>query len=401
MNKTKFLTSLSALAAVFVFNGNALAVTSASPSCNPNEYKLDYSKVPSSEWVSSCGSQTTQVDCTYGATGVAADDLCTAQVKCAQRDGYELLSWDVYKSATISDANRLTNVAPGAVIGNTSLATVSNEGTLYLMPNYETLNYLVTFDCDASENIVEGGVDQGDITISGSDTINLKNYCGVPGYYISNVSIKRDGSAVQGNVSGRTVYDPETGVFNPSAIGLTSSELKAGGPFVVEVAYRPMSFEVPLYRDTTKLGDFIYTNRVSLTASPTWNYLASGSSSTVDASSGVSITARSGYTLRAATKTKLSDVSTTQSTSIASNIWLPIASDSTSAVPKFAALPVPNVDGSNVVTSEDYFPEGVYTAWAKNCDTNIESATCELAITPATGVVTYTNACKPGFNTLQ
>ena len=400
MNRTKFLTSLSALAAVFAFNGNAMAVTSASPSCSPNEYKLDYSKVPSSDWVSSCGSQTTQVDCTYGATGVAADDLCKAQVKCAQQQGKELLSWDVYKSATISETNRLTNVAPGAVIGNTSLANVSDGGTLYLMPNYETLNYLVRFDCDASENIVEGGVDQGDITISGSDTINLKTYCGVPGYYISNVVIKRDGSTIQGNVSGRTVYDPETGVFNPSAIGLTSSELKAGGPFLVEVAYSPMSFEVPLYRDTTKLGDFIYTNRASLTDSPVWQYKANGGTA-VNASSGVSIAVRNGYTLRAATKTKLTDVSTTQSESIASNIWVPIASGSTSTAPKFAALPVPNNGGSNVVTSGDYFPSGVYTAWAKNCDTNIESATCELAITPSTGVVTYTNACKPGFNTLK
>lgn len=398
MNRTKFLTSLSALAAVFVFNGNALAATtSASPSCNPNEYKLDYSKVPSSDWVSDCGSQTTQVDCTYGATGVAADDLCTAQVKCAQQEGKELLSWDVYKGTNISEANFLTNVGVGAVIGNPALATVSNGSTLYLMPNYETLNYTFQFDCDASENVVEGGVSQANVIISGSDTINLKNYCGVPGYSLG-IVVKRDGSVLSSN---SLVYNEETGVFKPSALGLTSSELKSGGNFVVEVSYVPNSYKIPLYRDTTKLGDFIYTNRVSLTASPTWNYLASGSSSTVDASSGVSITARSGYTLRAATETKLSDVSTTQSTSIASNIWLPIASASTSAAPKFAALSVPNVDGSNVVTSEDYFPEAVYTAWAKNCDTNIESATCELAITPATGVVTYTNACKPGFNTLQ
>lgn len=372
MNKTKILTSLSALAAVFVFNVGAFAGT-ATPTCDPNDYSIDFSKDTSisSEWQSSCGAQPYVLDCQYGANG--ATKCVLPAESCVKREGFTLRAWDIYDTTDISGTADET-VSAGAVVPNAFLAEYGDETTFYAKANFTAHVFTLEFNCTASGNVVASAVTGTAESISGSDSVNLNTKCQVPGY-TTTWDITRDGSAITSGA----VTD---GVFTPAKLGLKPSDIASGGSFVARATYVPKTYNVTIKGNGGTDLVLKYTNPTSKTANPVWKN--SGGTAVTTAS----LEARTGYTLRAVTGIAVADVSADATTSIASNIKVAIASSGSSTT---AALP-----DLGVITEAQTWN----AAWAKSC-VESESATCSLAITPATGAVTYTNACKDGFNTLK
>ena len=372
MNKTKILTSLSALAAVFVFNVGAFAGT-ATPTCDPNDYSIDFSKDASisSEWQTSCGAQPYVLNCQYGATG--ATECVLPAASCVKREGFTLKAWDIYDTTDISGTADET-VSAGAVVPNAFLGEYGDETKFYAKANFTAHVFALQFDCAASGNVAASAVTGAAESISGNDSVDLNTKCQVPGYTTTWV-LKRDGSTVTG--AGLT-----DGVFTPAKLGLTPSQIASGGPFIAMASYSPKTYNITIKGNGGTDLALKYTNPVSKTDKPVWKN--SGGTTVTTAT----VATRTGYTLRAVTGTAVSDVAKDASTSIASNIKVAIASSGSSNT-----APLPDL---GVITTAQTWN----AAWAKSC-VDSESATCSLAITPATGVVTYTNACKDGFNTLK
>lgn len=369
MNKTKILTSLSALAAVFVFNVDAFAGT-ATPTCDPNDYSFDFSKdtTISSEWQTSCGAQPYVLNCQYGATGATQCVLPAAS--CVQREGFTLKAWDIYANADIS-GTALETVSAGAVVPNSFLGEYADDYKFYAKANFDAHVFSLKFICTASGNVAETAVTESDVSITGDESVDLKTKCQVPGYTVTWV-VKRGGAAV----STGAITD---GVFTPAKLNLSPSDLLADATFVATATYTPKTYNVTIKGNGGTDFALKYTNPVSKTEDPVWKK-SDGTTVTT-----ATLAARTGYKLRAVTGTVVADVSQDATTSIASNIKVPIASSGSSST---ATLP-----DLGVITSAQTWN----AAWAKSC-VDSESATCTLAITPTTGVVRYTNACKAGFH---
>lgn len=370
MNKSRILTSLLALAAVFVFDNGAFAGT-ATPTCDANNYSVDFSKDTSisSEWQTTCGAQPYVLNCQYKSTG--ATECVLPSAGCVKREGFTLKAWDIYDTTDLSGTAD-TTVSAGAVVPNSFLGEYADGSKFYAKANFDAHIFALQFDCTASGDVVATALTASAESISGDASVDLNTKCQVPGYDAV-WTIKRDGVAITG---GGAYAD---GVFTPAKLGLTPSEIASGGAFVATVTYTPKTYNVTIKGNGGTDLVLKYTNPVSKTANPVWKN--SGGTAVTTAT----LATRTGYTLRAVTGTAVSDVSQDATTSIASNIKVAVASSGSSST---AGLPK-----LGVITAAQTWN----AAWAKSC-VNSESATCTLVITPATGVVKYTNSCKTGFH---
>lgn len=411
MNKTKILTSLSALAAVFAFNGNALAGT-YNPSCLGNEYSIEvaYSSSGIIDWeasddqecetrgassgnevcypvaLPSCPVEGFMFMYTYG----DATPYNAPAANCSPTQSYT--GWklqgvsvkvngqavtfedvEILASAAIEDEDFLHNGVP-----------VDTGSTFKLVPA-NVSNKTVSVDIECTYTDVQDGLPNNIVptgtTHQGGDageTISFANNCIASGYTINQWQYRLKGDLKWSIINGNSFTIP----------GFVDGNLK-------EYEFRPLTYVPNTYSMVLKKGlagaenhlTLKYTNPVE-DAAGTWK---NGDTSVT---SGVNLPTLTNYTLRGMVKSSSAITAITEDASrLEGNLILrSSATANTSGT-------LPNL---GVVTTNGSF----YPAWARNCDPEestggLETASCTLELNHTTGSVTYTNACKPGFNTLQ
>lgn len=378
MNKSKLLTSMSALVAVIAFAGEAVA-GSSTPKCELNHYYIDVSGNAdaggifgslNSSWMGECsgeecekgecpsldGSYTCWYNVDSGKTTCYLPDST-----CASALGNDLTSWNIYTAESYT-GTPIATVAPGEVIPNNVLARVSSGSTLYAQAVFAERTYGVSFNCTASANVASTAVTSGSITVKGTAFVDLSERCNVAGYT----------TTWQYQVNGTGSWRTVTGTS--IAIG----DLADGSTVVFKSAYTPKTYNVAVtsHSGGTTYTTLTYTNRTSLTASPVWKL--NGSTVTT-----ITLPTRTSYELRGISGKCVADVSVDNATLSDLKIKISAQGNTTSAT-------LPSL---GVLTANQTY----CGAWASKCNPGT-GAICTLTITPATGAVAYQNSCQTGYH---
>ncbi len=422
MNKTKILTSLSALAAVFVFNGNALAAQDTmepyvgvyNPSCSGNQYTLKYVNKSSVEnfwdqfesndcvrsgssgggvcipaggvgWCPALGSELTY---TYGA---GSEVLLSDPNGCTGDDSvYSFTAWKVV--STTSGVNFEKTVAKNVPINDEFFKmddgrVVSNGTQFEVYPVDVTLNgYDFVIECTHSSEYVPSTVAiASDIptTIQAGVSFNLTNagsgvpYCNVNGYTITGWEYQ---------VSSGISSPDYTAVADPSKFTVKGAILE-DSTIRVRPKYAPNSYTVRFLSKSGSAHDTLtYTNPGKAGNNAVWKR-----NSTAVTTANLPTTV--GYVLRAMCTNTVDDATQTSTVSLSSLCGTMVTRASATS---FVSSTLPK--NWVLVANRDF-----KSVWAKDCDpvdapNGQPSAVCSVTLTPSTGAVEYCNACMAGFN---
>lgn len=397
MNRTKFLTSLSALAAVFAFNGNAMAGTYA-PSCDANIYtiKLENSAggyYQQGETVcrgdSTCIAQQCPVPGTLGTItyGVLVEDpILVPTSDCNSNPTVTLESFSLYNEAGVA---AVSGLEPGSALTfgkfEKSDGTVLPGGTYTLKPVFSDVNtYKLVFNCTASTNLPGGPKTEPERTsYTAGSVIGLDEVCQLSGYDIRFSASGTDhtgtqisilditGDKLEGFKDGSTVTI--TANYTPKCVGMRFYESSANGPNSNLTDVQVVYFKNPA--DKNSRGTF-YSNDTCTTSV-----------------TNLDIPAISGYTVRGFIRTGDYKLCKT------GNANYSTGTDITTALNTADWAGVKPSGVLEVATGQVLDAPIMYcTAVARNCSVAENAhALCQLDVM-TDGRVTYTNCCEAGYN---
>lgn len=398
MNKTKILTSLSALAAVFVFNGNAMAGV-YNPSCDANVYTIvlensggGYYK-PGDTVCRGEGTCTAQQCPAVGNLGTitygvySANPILVPTSDCNSNPTVTLESFSLYNEAGVAVVSGLV---PGSALTfgafEKSDKSVLPSGTYTLKPVFSNTNtYKLVFNCDASTDLPGGSVSEdGRDSYTAGTAIGLSEVCQLPGYDVRFSASGTGHTGVQTNIleiagdkldgfkdkSTVTI----TANYTPKCVGMRFYKSSANGPQTNLTDVQTVYFKNPA--DKNSKGTF-YSDEACTTAVTK-----------------VDVPTISGYTVRGFMSTP--DYKLCKTTSD-SNYYT--GSDITTALNTADWNGVKPSGVLEVATGQILDSLVMYcTAVAKNCSVTANShAYCKLQVSDD-GKVTYTNCCQAGYN---